>query len=241
MDYFVPVHQFEIHFSALLNLPHTAQRVIAPFIPLCKDFRVENEFSANTQYTLIFANYQIFLRNDKLIFRYEGELDLLSEQGSIVQNPFFEIFVRLKDSELFGTVKLKLMFFIFVKPDKEWNVGDVPDEKEKITEAKKVSEKYLNEKNIFGLVDKLTDLSVNLESTEGAETLSMTFGPYFGILDINKRNIVLVTKEMIDRSQTMGDMCELKIIDNDHDNVNFGRYKLLMSKAQEHINRLWQK
>lgn len=239
MDYFVPIHQFIIRYSQLLNFPQVAQKAVAPFIPLCKQFQVENEFNRNAKYTLSYGNYVIILQREQMFFQYEGEPQVLSETSSIVQDPFFAIFTRLSESEMFGVVKEVLILSIFVKPDTELAKRQEVEKNEKQRLAQDIADKYLKVESLSPIMEEIDDIGIVLDRFEGQKQVVLSFGPYFGFADINKRGLVLTTNEMLERCKTFGQMCEIRIVDKDAKGANFGRYKVLSNMTQSYIKKLW--
>lgn len=234
MDYFAPVHQFEIRYSKLLNFSHLAQDVLAPFIPFCRDVQVEHELTRNAKYSLLYDNYNILIQHDRLLFRFEGEINNLLDSGSIVQEPFFAIYKKLSETSYFGTVRDLLMYTIYVRPDE----NATNDKESEIIQE--FSSRYINVKEANAIVSNLSDISLVLETKRANETVTVAFGPYFGVIDLNNRGQFLVTQEMLERCAVLGQMCELKVLHQQPRELNFALYKSLYKTSQDYVKKLWK-
>jgi hypothetical protein len=230
MEYFVPVYQFEIRYSKLLKFAFTAQDILAPFVPFANDIQVDQEYGTNAKYTLLYGNYQIIVQSDRLIFKFEGEINSLVESGSIVQDPFFSIYKRLTEQPSFGVAKNILLYVIYVKPIEK-------EDKNQITQGFK--DKYIKIDEVSKIMNTVEDISLVLESKNGKEEVRLTFGPYFGILEVNKLGFIVFTQEMIDKCLTAGEMCSVAIQQNVMKDFNFSSYKTLHKLSGEYIQKLW--
>ena len=97
MEIIVPVHQFEIRFTPILNFSNSIKEILAPFIKFSDtppQVQRENTiletitFNANSN-TLITVSW------DRIILRHEGDIEKLSENNSIIEEPLFTIFNKI--------------------------------------------------------------------------------------------------------------------------------------------------
>ena len=101
----VPFHQFEIRYTKILNFQALIGEIIAPFAPMALDILLENENAIQLcRYTLLFPGYSIIVTWDRVFIKYEGDLKVLTENNSIVEEPFFNLFNKIKESIFFGNV-----------------------------------------------------------------------------------------------------------------------------------------
>lgn len=233
MAIFTPVHQFEIRYTRILNFAQFAAKAVAPFVPLCIDFQVEQENSKNPRYVLFFGTYQIIVQNDRMVLRYEGEMNALIEKGSIVQESFLLLYQKVEEIETFGKATNLLLYNIVVKS----NDDEQADESK--VDVDQFLDKYVRLTETQKIIDSPSDASIALVKNEGTVQINVTFGPYFGVTDINNRNQILFTNEMLALSKTTGQMCELKFVESDASEVNFAKYKSLVKLGFNYIEKLW--
>jgi hypothetical protein len=225
----VPFHQFEIRYTKILNFNSTVQNTIAPFVPLALDVNVEQENTINCRYSFRFENYEIYLYWDRAIIRTDGEISHLTENNSIIEEPFFNLFNKIKKMSSFGSILNCLCISIFINHTKK-NQQDIVDD---------FSNNYLNIENTEKVVIKPTDVCLVLEKNIEEKQLSMQFGPYLGIEDLKKRGIATKNKDVLSLLDNFGTMAEVKIFEPLR-NVSFTTYKEYLKLTLSLRDKLWK-
>ncbi|MFH0756354.1 MAG: hypothetical protein V2B15_03605 [Bacteroidota bacterium] len=205
------------------------REVMAPFVPMAQDVKLENENNINCKCTLVFSTFNIYASWDRLIIRYDGVLEGLSDNNSIVQEPFFNLFGKIKETRGFGKVINCLCATIFVNhmkgAKKEELVGGFV-------------EKHLKMDHISRLVDKPSDTCIVLERNTEGRQVTISYGPYLGIEDIQKRSGLPKNPEVLDHLDIFGEMIEVKIFETDS-SPEFRTYKRFLDETINFKNLIW--
>ena len=225
----VPFHQFEIRYTKLLNFSSVIQNTIAPFVPLALDVNVEQENTVNCRYSFRFDNYEIYLYWDRAIIRTDGEISHLTENNSIIEEPFFNLFSKIKNIPSFGSILNCLCASIFINHT-EKSQQDIVDN---------FSNKYNDTDNTEKIIIKPTDVCLVLEKTIDKKQLSLQFGPYLGIEDLKKRGIATKNKDVLSQLDKYGMMAEVKVFEPLH-NVSFATYKEYLKMTLSLQEKLWK-
>lgn len=227
----VPFHQFEIRYTKILNFQTLIKEVIAPFIPMALDILIENENAVQrSRYTLLFEGYSIIVTWDRVLIKYEGDLKVLNENNSIVEEPFFNLFYKIKDLGSFGNVENCLCATHIINHT----------EKNQANIKKDFSGTYLNKNNIEKIISNPTDIAIVLEKNTDGKQITVQFGPYIGIADLQKRNIFPQNQDVIKHINIIGEMAEIKILEI-LKSISFAKYKELLKLTLEYQEALWQK
>jgi hypothetical protein len=231
MNYIVPLHQFEIRYSQLINFAVSIKEVLAPFIPMSTNITVEKENSSpHTKYTLLFdSSYSILVTWDRLVLKYEGDIELLSQNSSIAESPFFAIYEKIQSLEEFGKVLNCLSFTVFINKQGK--------ELEEI--VKNFKSKYL-QNSTDHILSNPTDFGVVLDKKIEEQQVSVRFGPYVGLQDLLNRAIHVQSPDMINEVVCVGEMAEIKIFEP-VTSINFSKYKKIIKSSTEYIDKLWPK
>ncbi len=236
MEYFAPVHQFEIRFSKLLNFSSIAEEVLSPFIPFSNDIQIDRT-GGNANYNLIYDNYNIGLQYDRILIRFEGDIEPLQESGSVVQDPFFAIYKKLSEHTSFGAAKNLLLYTIYVKTN---DSDDIDSKFSSIVSD--FTKKYVKTEETKAIIENLDDISLTFELKGENELIRLEFGPYKGIGDLNKRNFLIASQEMANKCLPMGQMCIATITGSlaKSKGLNFSSYKSLYNISKSYIHNLWK-
>src|SRR3989304_6704548 len=214
----VPFHQFEIRYTKILNFQTLIKEVIAPFVPMALNILPEHENAVQLcRYTLLFAEYSIIVTWDRVLIKYEGDLKVLIENNSIIEEPFFNLFNKIKDLGSFGNV---------VNCLSATHIINHTDKNQ--TEIKKdFVGTYLNKNNIERIISNPTDVAIVLEKNTDGKQITVQLGPYIGIADLHKRNIIPQNQEILKNINIVGEMAEIKILEI-LKSISFTKYKELL-------------
>jgi len=225
----VPFHQFEIRYTKILNFQALIKEVIAPFVPMAVDVLLENENRVqHCRYTLLFAEYSIIVTWDRLLIKYEGDLKALIESNSIIEEPFFNLFNKIKGLGSFGNV-VNCLSATHIINHTEINHTEI---------KKDFIGKYLNKPNIERIVSNPTDIAIVLEKNTDERQIIVQFGPYIGIVDLHKRNI-FPNPDKFKNLNIVGEMTEIKIFET-LKSISFAKYKELLKMTIEYQESLWK-
>jgi hypothetical protein len=170
--------QLEIRYTHILDFKDHYISIISRYLIIDDvKFVVNGQGSMEESVILTFPgnSHQIDFRFDRLIFRYEGEIDLIKKQMGPTKF-FFDILDELQKVKTFGEIKQVLM-----------NVKSVrllEGSKEEI--VKKFKEKFL--KKEVDIIES-DDYAVTVEKkVSNSEFHNLTFGP-FSPEDMVKQNV----------------------------------------------------
>ncbi len=229
MPIITPHHQFEIRYTAILDFPNIIRKPISPFVKFAKKITVDNEGSHNERITLSYDDeyFQIIINWDRIIFRFEGDKENLGKNNSIIEEPFFNIFKKIREQENFGEVNNILYYSFIINPIKIDHDNLL----------KKFLGKYLT--NYQGIVEQPDDIAVTLEKKIDNKQINITFGPYFGDEDLKKRNIFVKNPVVTDISNDLGICLDFKIL-NITKTINFSDYKEITKLERNYVDRVWE-
>lgn len=229
MQITIPFHQFEIRFTKLLNFSSMVQDVIGPFASMALDVNVEQENTINCRYSFRFEGYEVFLYWDRILIKTDGEIKHLKDNNSIIEEPFFNMFNKIKELSGFGRVLNCLCVSIIIN-----HTGKNQTE---IVEA--FSNKFLLTKNSDKLLSNPSDICLILEKNINERQESIHYGPYLGIEDLKKRAIVTKNREILAQLDKFGEMAEVKIFEPLH-SISFSKYKEYLKTTLGYQDALWK-
>jgi hypothetical protein len=231
MDNICPFHQFEIRFSPILNFSSHSKEILAPYMQRASSFQVETENTINEKISLNFEqdSYSIVLWWDRLIFRTTVGIDNLITSNSIVDEPFLQIFKKLKEISSFGKVVSVLFYTLSV------NVKNV----ESVAESTKLLvDKYLKRNELECVLPGFNDIAVVWERKDTKGETNITCGPYQGVADFNKRNVFVTQKNIELLSDVGGTMVEYKALSLDIKEIDLIFYKSELKNFLSIIEKL---
>jgi hypothetical protein len=213
-------HQFEVRYTGMLNFSNIGKNIVGPYVQLANRISIENEGRINERLRLHFDSdsYHIDVHWDRLVLRYEGDLGVLIERNSIIEEPYFSILGKLQEQDTFGHLTDHLAYTIFVKV--------INKSREEIFERfnSKMITQYASE-----LVEGFTDTAVTIERISDELEENITYGPYLGISDILRRVSDFSHKSLPFEADARGVICEVKMLKRDS-NIDFKIYKSLVTK-----------
>lgn len=228
MSITIPFHQFEIRYTKLLNFSTSIQEAIAPFIPMAIDIQVDSEDSNDCKYNLIFDGYNIFVSWDRVIIKYDGEIKKLRENNSIIDEPFFNLFSKIKELQAFGNVINCLCVSIIINHTGK-NETEIVDE---------FIDKLLVKANTDKILSKPSDVCIILNKDIDEKQISIQYGPYIGVEDLKKRIVLPQNREVLQRLDKFGEMAEVKIFET-LKTISFAKYKEHLKMTLEYQKALW--
>lgn len=229
LNTFVPLHQFEIRYTGILNFA-SIKNVVSPFVKFTSRIFVENENSFLERIILHFDDqfFQIVVSWDKILIRVEvDDFESLLENNSKVEEPFFNLFEKITKINDFGEIGRVFSYLIFVNP--------LNDSYE--TVVKKFSQKHFTS----AVLGTYTDIGLKFSKEENNYIHQVTFGPYSGIQDLRKLNIEIRNPELYRKSDIIGEY----ILCNSFETVksgtfNFKKYKSILSSQIQLSSLLWK-
>lgn len=230
MNFICPIHQFEVRFTPILNFPYIIKETLAPFVGLSNRIHIQNEGSVNEKITLYFdsEHYEISIMWDRVIFKSEGDFFKLSNNNSILEEPFFNVLSKIKKLSTFGSLNNYLLYVVIVNP------LDRP-----LKEIVDIFSKKHFSNFTIDLSKDITDGAIVLENVEENLKKNITFGPYIGIEDLEKRNITPIRPDVLDKIDKCGELLECKIVEKTA-SISFKTYKTLIKEIEKIINKLWK-
>lgn len=231
MDVFVVVHQFEIRYSVMIDFLNFIADTLAPFSSDTTKLSIEDKNASTAKYVFFYENdsYSIMTTWDRIVFRYEGELDQLVKNNSIIEEPFFNIFSKIKETKNFGRVIDHLCYTMAV------NTASPEQNAEKA--INEFSSRYLKQASTQQILGMPTDLKLVIERKEGSKLESIEMGPYLGIEDLEKRKVNV--EKLKTKASGYGEIAEIKIHEITS-SVSFAKYKEAVSATKKIMGRIWK-
>jgi hypothetical protein len=201
MSYYNVKHQFEVRYNFILDFSTKAIEIIAPYIKLCDGFAIEEENTIQQKIVLHLEekNVRFIFGPDRAIFIVNGgEIDRFLMKNSVIETIFFSVIEKLTKLNSFGGVASVLLFEIGVNIFNDENEGKIS--------------KYLN-KNLLLNLFEFNDYSITLlNEKKGEEEKTLSFGPFKGRSDIEKRVKGLRIPELDDTNGIMSEIKHFKLV-----------------------------
>ncbi|TXJ92150.1 hypothetical protein [Flagellimonas pelagia] len=230
---YIPAHQFEIRFTNILDFPSCMYDIVAPFVQLTTGLRIENENSHNAIIHLFFKDTfdTISIRWDRIIYKSENHKDNLVGSKSFFQEPFLNLFAKIKGSKHFGQIKNILYYSMFI------NINEQIDLEES---RKRFSENYFKD-GINNIIPLKTDIGIVIEKTTSSGQVSLNMGPYSGPMEIQKHgkgNFIIEDIDTLKNITGFGEIIILNILRNTN-SFSFNDYKDLHLEAKSLTEQSW--
>jgi hypothetical protein len=226
----VTVFQLEIRYNHILNFSQISRKIIAPYVKLAENLKIDNQNTVEERIILNFEkdNYIIIIGWDRILIKGQENTDMFTAKNSPFQLPFLDILNKLKNLPEFGSIK-NILFAINY-------INKVNFSKEKLVE--KFMEKSITPETSH-LMEGINDIAISLENKNNGNETYLTYGPYFGTEEISKRQIVPVKIENLGDTEFIGIMAEYKrlITANDFTLQDFTNTVLDSKKL---TNKLWK-
>ncbi|MDD3878139.1 MAG: hypothetical protein PHT69_16085 [Bacteroidales bacterium] len=224
-----PKHQFEIRYTNILNFPSVIQEALAPFVPMANNVHIDRENNLRARFFLNFDNYQIIVSWDRILIVFEGDIKELALSNSIIEEPFFNLFEKIKKLSYFGNV-LNCLFYTIC-------ISHTDFKKDEIIE--KFISKNINQTGMNEFVSNPSDIAITLVKNIDAKQLTITYGPYLGESDLLNRNALPSSKEKLLNLDKLGLMAEIKIFEQIK-SVSFTKYKEYLKHTLDYRDNLWK-
>lgn len=230
MKIVVPIHQFEIRHVIILEFSSIIKKILAPYLKLANKIQIQNENSVNERITILFedGHFELRLFWDRIIFKTELEsFQTLNENNSFIDSVFFPIVEKIMDSEGFGGLSNYVFYTLFVKFS-SLEVNEI---------QKKYKTEYLHE-SLIKVLPNANDFGINIEEKDGNKSTSFVIGPYLGEEDLNKREIIVRSPNILSSVTQPGEIMEVKLFDH-ISSFSFREYKSLVAQTNNIVEKLW--
>ncbi|MAX71364.1 MAG: hypothetical protein CMC76_09735 [Flavobacteriaceae bacterium] len=230
MDVVIPVFQFEIRYSRILNFSQIGRTIIAPYGKLTENINVDKQNTVEETYFLNFEEegYLMMFSWDRAVFKGQGSLDTYLQRNSPLSTLFFDIFKYITQLKEFGKITRSLFYGVSVA---------------QYSQKKNALETYA--KNILTfdpaeLDNNFDDIAVIIESNTESGSKSITFGPYFGPDDIFKRLVKPININALGDISFEGLILEYKRVKIES-HVNFDTFIQHCTEFQQTFKSIWKK
>jgi hypothetical protein len=232
MAYIFPIFQYEIRYNIVLDFSNHNRGLLAPYVKLAKRLGVDKQNNTGEEVlTLHFEDdfYNISVYWDRVVVKSEGDINKFKNSNSIISTPFFDIYNKITKIPTFGASANHLIHFIAINPI----------EKEPFEILNTFKEKYLNPHSL-NRYGNFNDFCIVTENRDGIEELKIEHGPYFGIEDLEKRNLNLIknSNEYIKAGKIKGEMIAYTKFEKVN-SINFNSFKHLLSESLDSLEKIW--
>lgn len=184
MDVIIPAFQFEIRFNHILNFSQIARNLLAPYVRLTHTIKIDKQNTVEETYSLLFEedDYLIIISWDRIVFKGQGSLDTYVKKNSPLNILFFDIFDKISELKEFGEIQRSSFFGISISKystDNSITDNSILDFFSKKTFTFDPNERF----------KELNDIAVVFESNPESGIKNVSYGPYFGSEDLNKRDL----------------------------------------------------
>lgn len=227
----IPLHQFEIRYTSMLDFSTFAKKIAGPYIQRTSSFNVENENTMREKITLTFGDDEatsILIWFDRVVFRTTIGIEGLESPNSLAEEAFFGILEKIKQQSTFGNF-LNSLFY---------NLGIVEKDTSRKDVLADLTKEYLNDRNCEILMPGFNDIAVTLVHEDTYNETTLTIGPYVGVEDFSKRNIALTRGNLLELLDKQGTMFDYKILSNGQSSFDFRQYKNLLKEFKKTIEKL---
>lgn len=230
MSRIIPVFQFEVRYSHILNFSQVARKILSPYVKLATGIRVEHQSTFQEKIILTFEdmNYYISIDWDRIIIRGQEDLDLYCKDNSPIEMPFFNILERIKTLEEFGNIDSVLFATTFL--------SKIDESEASILQS--FNDKYLSDSSKRILSGNHNDVAIILDKKLDEENTHVSYGPYFGLSDLLRRPLSPVNIDALGDINFNGEILEYKYFKNAK-SINFSDFVKIVNNAKKMADRLW--
>ena len=214
----LPHHQFEIRYTPILDFSNFAKTLLAPYIQRTFSFSLENENTRDERISLHFEEaeaYSVLVWWDRIIFRSRLGIDKLEEANSLIQEPYFAIFQKIKEHKSFGKITYSGYY----------NVGVLLKPFTPNEELNRLKNKYLQKDVCENIIPNATDIAITLEHSISDSKETLRFGPYSGNDDFANQNIKLSSKHQAELLNKAGTFFTYQLTSQENNNIDFKVYR----------------
>ncbi|WP_192466535.1 hypothetical protein [Euzebyella marina] len=227
--------QFEIRFTRIIDFPKSVYDEISPFAGLSTTIEIANELSSkDCMISLLFADdfTEIHIKWDRVFFKCTTHKDDWLKNNNFVEEPFLNLFKRLKASKNFGKISNILFLGVFVEDasGKDLNIERI---------NKNFAEKYLTETCANGVLKGFSDVGIVFDKKESTSEVNVQFGPYKGLEDLKK--LGFETKDMVlaEKISKPSQIMKYKYLQLT-DSLNFAKFKSIYQAAVKIVDSQWK-
>jgi len=230
MSSITTVFQFEIRYNHILNFSQIARKILSPYVRLADSISIDKQNTIEERIILDFAedNYKITVSWDRIIINGQGELNVYTNNNSPIETPFFNILESIKKLDEFGSI----LNILFVSNQ----INKIKIKENKLTNN--FLSKTIND-NVCDILEKTTDASIILQNKDTYSEQTITFGPYFGLIDLNRRPLKPININSLGDLDFNGSFSEYKYYKS-ISKVKFDDFIKIVKDSNDIINKLWK-
>lgn len=232
MKIIYPRYQYEIRTTINLDFERDFREIFNSYMPEVQNLRSNDETGFNKRYSLFFEdNFTITFGSNMLVFFYEGDVESLQENNSLVQDLFFDVYSRLCKSDSYGDFLNHIIYAnAILLTDSEKNDQDLFD---------KIMKKSFDQ-NLSVLMEQPNNFAVTFENkTEPKNQEYLSFGPYIGPEDLKIRNLGFKREDFSKLAERKGIFTDHKIV-TDKFKPNFKNYNKLAEQMTLKNKKIWK-
>jgi len=230
MDNITTVFQFELRYNHILNFSQIARKILSPYVRLADSISIDKQNTIEERIILDFGedNYKITVSWDRIIINGQGELKVYINNNSPIETPFLNILESIKELDEFGSI-LNILF--------------VSNQIKRLdTKKEKLNDHFLSKTikdNVCDILENNSDASIILENKNSLSEQTITFGPYFGLIDLKKRLLKPININALGELDFNGSFSEYKFFRLTN-KVEFQDFVSIVKDSKEIIKRLWK-
>jgi len=230
MDTLTTVFQFEIRYNHILNFSQIARKILSPYVRLAKRITLENQNTIEERIIFNFDDddYLIIVNWDRILIKGQGNLSAYTTKNSPIQTPFFTILEDIRALKEFGSIQNVLLAINYIKK------LDIKEEN--------LAERFVAKTmkgDVSKILDRNTNIAINIIDRESGDEKSVSFGPYFGTKELMSRPIIPVNLNNLGDTDFTGVMLEYKHFKHTSDS-NFNKFVSMTKISNEITERVWK-
>jgi hypothetical protein len=219
-------HQFEIRFVPIVDFDILSKKIIAPYLSRTCSIKIDKENTFQQRITIGFDNdsYSIILLWDRILFITASNIETLTTSNSVIEEPFFSIFSKISKLEQFIAVNNCLFYIVSINLIESYKPENF--------------KKNFQKDSLVGILD-FNDSAITLDKIRGDDLVNLTFGPYIGLEDLEKRGIKYSVEKQSELSVSGGILADLRILKSVKE-INFKSYCAIFNESNAILKNIWQ-
>jgi hypothetical protein len=163
--------------------------------------KVDNQGTINERIILNFEeeNFNVIVSWDRIIIKGQGNIKLFTHDNSVMESVFFDILNKIETIDEFDKISNVLLVVTYLHEKKHDDSGLI----------KYFEENYISKK-ATSLLDECNDLALTVEENLENSNTSVSFGPYYGPLELVQRPLSPINPNNLDDFKFEGIMVEYK-------------------------------
>lgn len=181
------LNQYEIRYAPILNFAIDVRPIISKYLSFFDNYNITEYGSLKESFDLRSLNegFNILIKVDRIILRFDGDLNEVNDKNSTPLKIFFKIFSDISSSSTFISVKNHLYFILgFRLNDDTFEVH-----------SNNFLQKHIGDGAFRFDLNEPIDGMVKLEYKNGDNIKSYSYGPYAGITDIKDRSFEVLNSD----------------------------------------------